>query len=231
MDTRTERLIGPARSGAHRTERGAQRVHDLTVVAAELFLDRGYDSVSVDELIERVGGSRRNIYGHFGGKEGLFRAAMMHVANEMARPLDLLTIEGGNAVEVLPAFGREMVRTALSPRTLAVHRMLINEGKRFPDISQAMLAASYDKIRDKLSAWIATQQADPSTDFTTTLDAPVLAEHFMSMTSSDVKLRAHVGQLTPPLDDAELDAIVGAAVQTFLYGAAADPAPLRQRDG
>jgi len=37
-----------------------------------MFLDRGYEAMSLDTLIARAGGSRRNIYDRFGGKEGLF---------------------------------------------------------------------------------------------------------------------------------------------------------------
>ncbi|MGM3175097.1 TetR/AcrR family transcriptional regulator [Dickeya lacustris] len=203
---------------AHRTAKGAQRVHDLIVVAAEQFLEHGFEAVAVDNLIARVGGSRRNVYSHFGGKEGLFKAAMLHVSNEMAKPLDKLTIAGREPEEVLPAFGRELVRTALSPRTLAVHRLLTNEGGRFPEIAQEMLAASYLKILDKLADWIATHQAKPASKISNAFPAKVLAEKFMSMTSSDIKLRAIVGLVSLPLSDEDIDNIVNHAVDIFLHG-------------
>ncbi|MEI7376685.1 TetR/AcrR family transcriptional regulator [Dickeya chrysanthemi] len=215
--------MAPQTAPTHRTAKGAQRIHDLIVVAAEQFLEHGFDTVAVDDLIARVGGSRRNIYSHFGGKEGLFHAAMLHVCEEMAKPLDQFTIEGREPDEVLPTFGRELVRTALSPRTLAVHRILTNEGNRFPEIAQAMLAASYLKILDKLATWIAAHQAKPASKISTRLPARVLAEKFISMTSSDVKLRAIVGLVHPPLSDTEIDDIVSSAVHTFLYGVAVQP--------
>lgn len=215
-----------ATAPVHRTAKGAQRIQDLIVVAAERFLEHGFDAVAVDDLISCVGGSRRNVYSHFGGKEGLFRAAMLHVCNEMARPLDEMKIEGREVSEVLPSFGRGLVQIALSPRTLAVHRLLTTEGIRFPEIAQAMLASSYLKILDKLANWIAAHQASPASKLSSDIPAQVLAEQFMSMTSSDVKLRAIVGLVRPPLSDAEIDRVVSNAVRTFLYGAAASPSSL-----
>ena len=204
---------------AHRTAKGAQRIQDLIAIAAQRFLEHGFDAVSVDELISCVGGSRRNVYSHFGGKEGLFKAAMLHVCGEMAKPMDEMKIEGREVGEVLPAFGRGLVQIALSPRTLAVHRLLTTEGKRFPEIAQAMLASSYLKVLDKLANWIAAHQAGPDSTLSSDIPAQVLAEQFMSMTSSDVKLRAIVGLVRPPLADAEIDRIVSNAVRTLLYGA------------
>lgn len=215
--------VQPSIAPMHRTAKGAQRIQDLIVAAAELFLEHGFDTVAVDDLISRVGGSRRNVYSHFGSKEGLFKAAMLHVCADMAKPLDEMTIEGREVNEVLLCFGRGLVQVALSPRTLAVHRLLTTEGKRFPEIAQAMLASSYLKILNKLATWIDTHQTSRTSKLSSEISAQVLAEQFISMTSSDVKLRAIVGLVHPPLSDLEIDRIVNNAIRTFLYGATLRP--------
>lgn len=210
-------------SAAHRTAKGAQRINDLVVIAAQMFLDKGFEAVAVDDLIARVGGSRRNVYSHFGGKEGLFEAAMLHVCAEMAKPLENLNINGLDPADVLPEFGRELVATALSPRTLAVHRLLTTEGKRFPKIAQAMLAASYEKVIDILATWITAHQQSTNRKLTAEIPAKVLAVQFVSMISSDLKLRAIVGLLGGDLPAAKVDEVVSSAVHTLLYGAASRP--------
>lgn len=210
-------------SAAHRTAKGAQRINDLVVIAAQMFLDKGFEAVAVDDLIARVGGSRRNVYSHFGGKEGLFEAAMLHVCAEMAKPLENLNINGLDPADVLPEFGRELVATALSPRTLAVHRLLTTEGKRFPKIAQAMLAASYEKVIDILATWITAHQQSTNRKLTAEIPAKVLAVQFVSMISSDLKLRAIVGLLGDDLPAAKVDEVVSSAVHTLLYGAASRP--------
>ncbi len=42
--------------------------------ATELFLEKGYDAVSLDDIVNHAGGSKASIYKYFGNKEGLFTA-------------------------------------------------------------------------------------------------------------------------------------------------------------
>ncbi|EKQ62714.1 TetR family transcriptional regulator [Xanthomonas citri pv. malvacearum str. GSPB2388] len=203
----------------HRTAKGALRVEQLINAAAELFLERGFDGVAVDDLIARVGGSRGNVYTHFGGKEGLFKEAMLHVCKEISKPLEVLRIEGRDAADVLPSFGRALVQAALSPRVLAVHKLLTVEGQNFPEVAQAMLSVSYQKVVDLLTDWVAKQQATSDGRLSRDLPAHVLAEQFVSMVTSDVKLRVIVGWVKLPLPEEQVEALVSRAVHTFLHGA------------
>ncbi|WP_322981464.1 TetR/AcrR family transcriptional regulator [Pseudomonas sp. C11] len=212
----TERFDCPRK---HRTAKGAKRIDDLTAVAAELFLERGFEAVAVDDLITRVGGSRSNVYTYFGGKEGLFEAAMLKVSAEMAEPFERLRTDCSEPERVLSSFGVELVKIALSPRTLAVHRLLTTEGARFPRIAQAMLETSYLKAVGFLASWIESQQSEPHCKFASDVPSLVLAEQFVNMVSSGVKLRAIVGLVHPPLPKKTMGEIVDHAVRTFLYGA------------
>ncbi len=56
------------------TRRGHERRLALLLTANELFLKRGYDSVSLDDIVNHAGGSKASIYKYFGNKEGLFIA-------------------------------------------------------------------------------------------------------------------------------------------------------------
>jgi len=56
------------------TKRGHERRHALLLSANELFLKRGYDAVSLDDIVNHAGGSKASIYKYFGNKEGLFTA-------------------------------------------------------------------------------------------------------------------------------------------------------------
>ncbi|MDR6522090.1 TetR/AcrR family transcriptional regulator [Variovorax gossypii] len=215
----------------HRTVKGAQRLRDLTSVAAELFLERGFDGVAVDDLIARVGGSRSTIYSHFGDKEGLFKEAMTSLCAEVAKPLDQLHITGREPSEVLSLLGRQLLVSALSPRTLALHRLLVNEGRRFPDVAHAMWEVSYGRAVEILARWISEQQRS-TLGLTSTVPAQALAEHFISMVASNAKLRAASGLVTTPLPESEVSEIVRYAVNTFLHGALDQPTrPTSRKSG
>lgn len=56
------------------TRRGHERRLALLLSANTLFLERGYDAVSLDDIVNHAGGSKTSIYKYFGNKDGLFIA-------------------------------------------------------------------------------------------------------------------------------------------------------------
>ena len=73
--------------------KGAERLKKLKDSATNLFLEHGYEATSMDMVIQKVGGSRRNIYERFGGKEGLFVAVITDECRKLAKPLEGLVLE------------------------------------------------------------------------------------------------------------------------------------------
>lgn len=56
------------------TRRGHERRLALLLCATDLFLEKGYEAVSLDDIVNHAGGSKTSIYKYFGNKEGLFTA-------------------------------------------------------------------------------------------------------------------------------------------------------------
>lgn len=55
-----------------RTEQNAQRSDELLEAAAEVFKEKGYEAVTIDDVAARAGYSRMPVYSLFGDKQGLF---------------------------------------------------------------------------------------------------------------------------------------------------------------
>src|ERR1700741_3103522 len=51
--------------------------------AQRVFLKRGYQSASIDEIAEIAPASKPTIYAHFPGKEALFTAVVNHIMQEL----------------------------------------------------------------------------------------------------------------------------------------------------
>ena len=66
----------------------------LLQAAAEVFFEQGYVATSIDAIIERAGGSKRNIYSEFGSKEGLFAAIVTNSADMALSTLGLRRSRG-----------------------------------------------------------------------------------------------------------------------------------------
>lgn len=56
----------------------------VTLEAMGLFWRRGFGNTSVDHLVRGTGLNRHSLYGRFGGKDGLFNAALRHYLESCA---------------------------------------------------------------------------------------------------------------------------------------------------
>ncbi|WP_369813069.1 TetR/AcrR family transcriptional regulator [Acinetobacter baumannii] len=56
----------------------------------DLFLEYGYSRVSINLIISKIGGSKRDLYAQFGDKEGLFRSVIADVCQQVLDPLKAL---------------------------------------------------------------------------------------------------------------------------------------------
>ena len=196
----------------HRTVHGAARIQALSDTAAELFLEHGYEGVSIDELIGRVGGSRRNVYGRFGGKQGLFIDVVTRLCDEQAQPLRDLDIGEGEIGPTLTTFGERLLEIVLQPRTLALHRLMIANGQRFPDLAQAILRSGHEAGTAILAEWLGRRprlRHGPSPE--------MRAEQFVMLLTAGPQLRALTGH-TAPLSPDERAHHVRETVFTFLHG-------------
>jgi TetR/AcrR family transcriptional repressor of mexJK operon len=157
--------------------------------------------------------SKATLYAHFESKDQLF-ATIVHVAClEHILPADDLP-DGGvvaeaDVAQALRAIGGRILRFFLRDRSLAIHRLVIAESVRFPELGRAFYDNGPVAGRMRLAAWMATRPE---------LAVPVpelAAEQFLGLLRSGLYLRATLG-LTPPPDDAAIDVVVSGAVQTFL---------------
>ena len=110
--------------------------HDaIRDAARRVFLREGY-SASMDLVAAEAGVSKQTVYNHFGSKEGLFRAIVDHVSGEL---LDVLVERDGTRADpaaTLEAVARRFLKLLLLPAHLALHRMLVAEAPRFPDLAR-----------------------------------------------------------------------------------------------
>jgi TetR/AcrR family transcriptional regulator, mexJK operon transcriptional repressor len=86
----------PAR-GSGRIESADARRERIVRMAAPLFLKHGYDNVSIDDIIEVVGGSKATVYAWFGGKEGLFEAVVRQECQDVTMAIHVHGQPGGPA--------------------------------------------------------------------------------------------------------------------------------------
>src|SRR6201995_505761 len=116
--------------------RGGSR--EAIVEAAErLFLERGFGSVSMDELAEAAGVARRTLYNQFSSKEEIFREMLLRVSGQLedASPSGVET--RGDVEEVLRLVARMILELHKHAEYLGFLRMVVAHSRQFPWIAEA----------------------------------------------------------------------------------------------
>lgn len=147
------------RRGGRLTE---ERHDEIVTKAAALFLDRGYEAVSMDDIIAAVGGSKATVYARFGGKAGLFITAIEHHCAEITRNLSIEFDPDDTLEQQLVRIGDAFLTLILDDKTLKLHRLIVSLGDRFPNVSRTFYEAGPLSAYRLVAHWVKRQQ-DSST--------------------------------------------------------------------
>ncbi|MGV2103775.1 TetR/AcrR family transcriptional regulator [Rhizobium sp. 21-4511-3d] len=199
---------------AEKSGRSVGRREMLLKAAAEVFFEQGYASTSIDAIIERAGGSKRNIYNEFGSKEGLFAAIVRSSADSALSSLSQEQIEGRGLEETLTAFGQHLMEIYMSPTVVSVYRIAINEANRFPDLARSFYEQGPGRAASQLAEVLefAAQRGEIEPR-----DYSRAAGLFVGMIRDNLHLQVVLGLRSPPLEP-EVRRIVSSAVDIFLNG-------------
>ena len=108
--------------------------------ARQVFLERGYDATSLDEVATASGVSKTTVYNNFKDKEALFSAVVLSVTERAEQIISELgaTLRGDEPVAArLTAVARTLAYGVLNPAVVQLRRLAISEALRFPDIVTA----------------------------------------------------------------------------------------------
>lgn len=199
-----------------RTDSESPKRKAVLDAAASLFMAQGYGAVSMDAIARAAGVSKATLYAYFASKDQLFATIINEACDEKIALGQLLPTELTDLRAAMAAFGSRLLRFFLEDRALAIHRVVIGESVRFPELGRAFYDNGPAALYRTFGAWL-TEQATAGR--LSVGDPSMAAEQFIGMVRGSVFLRASLG-LTRPTDD-EINATVDAAVATFLKAYAA----------
>lgn len=200
-----------SRTAAHTASASARKRAAVLDAATRMFLDAGYGATSMEQVAAAARVAKQTLYNQFGSKEALFRAIVEELVRELIGPLTHAAARGAPE-RVLDAFGRRFLELMLRPSSLALHRLLVAEANRFPELAHAVFEAGPVQAVHALASWLRAQHAQGRLSVT---DPALAAEQFLDMLTGHIQLRALFGVCEDP-GEAALDAAVRYAVASFL---------------
>jgi AcrR family transcriptional regulator len=163
--------------------------------ATDLFLRLGYDATSCDQVVAQAGAGKASLYARYANKEALFAAVVR-------RMVDLTLVPLGAVPWHLPiqdrlrAVGHSLLEHALTPKAVALMRIVVTTAHRMPDLARLV-----DRIgRDGGVACVAQAIAGADAGPERIAQASDIAGRFIDMVFVPHQMRALIGDDRALLD-------------------------------
>jgi TetR/AcrR family transcriptional regulator, mexJK operon transcriptional repressor len=140
---RTAGRQGGSRQAKHRGRGGrpsredAERIGErILEIASALFLDEGYGATSIERVARQARISKRTFYHRFADKAALFGAVVHRLVARLRPSESQLQLGEGGIAEKLTKLARLILAASLSAEALALHRVILAEATRFPELAR-----------------------------------------------------------------------------------------------
>lgn len=209
-----------SRRGGRPSRADAEQLGELILdVATEFFLTQGYGATSIEAIAQRARISKRTFYHRFDDKAALFGAVVHRIIERLRPSADVPLVAGANFQEVLQRLASIILRAALSPQAVALHRLIVAESARFPNLAAVVAQPG---ATDEAIRLIAGLLDDEVRAGNIVLENPrFAAEQFLHMVVAVPQRRA-LG-LGSPMSASELDLWCRDVVELFLNGCRGRP--------
>lgn len=189
--------------------------------ATAVFLEKGYASATLDDVIARSGGSRQTLYSLFGGKQGLFEAIMQDRCGRIFGQLNAVGVLDRSTDAVLVELGCRYLETVTAPDTVGMYRLVVAESLTMKDLAERFWHMGPGRSRALLARYF-EQQAERGV---LRLDDPEQAAHqFWGMLLGNYQMQCVLGLREAPGPE-EIASYVQAAVGRFLDGCRGGSSP------
>lgn len=194
-----------------KTEERRQLILD---VAAELFMQTGFEKASMAEISSRVGGSKATLYNYFPSKDELFLAVMDQKGRRHLESIFTSLSQPGHLGERLRRFGDQYLRMRLSDEFVAIHRMAEHEAGR-TEVGRLVfnngVRRGWGLVADFLRLAMDHATLPPC-------DPWVAAWHLKALLEAELREPRVLGVISSVPEDAELEAVVERALAVWARG-------------
>lgn len=182
-------------------------------MALDIFLERGFEQATMEEIAMSVGMSKRTVYAYYEDKPALFKAAVRRAIGLYTIPREAIeALIGEGLEESLVAIGRQRVTNMAKPVTTKLQRILGAQSFRFPELFNESFERGAGPVIDVLCALFARYSARGEVEIA---DPQRAAVAFLSLVVSGPARLIVAGN---ELDEVEVEARIRFAVGLFLNG-------------
>lgn len=145
MTTETQK-----RTGRPDQQASEELVRNIIETAARLFIDQGYAATSIEQIAAAAGSGKQTIYRRFGSKTGIFNEVISLYTERLLEVARAAESTHADPVLALKESCRLMLNFMLHPDMVGLHRVLIAEVGRFPELGEHVLETCMRPFDDLL---------------------------------------------------------------------------------
>jgi TetR/AcrR family transcriptional regulator, mexJK operon transcriptional repressor len=122
--------------------------------ARSVFMAHGFGGASMDAIADCAAVSKMTLYRYFESKEALFAGLIEESCAKILQQDPAVPLEGLAPREALRRFGMQLLETVYAPETLALHRIVLAEVNRFPELGRLFYRSGPEKNIEAVARYI-----------------------------------------------------------------------------
>jgi AcrR family transcriptional regulator len=126
--------------------RRERRAQAMRAAAKALFLEHGYDSVSLTQIVRRSGGSLSTLYDLFGNKLGLLAAVIDAERNDGIGRLQAILWQDGSPSDILQSAAAHLLDAIADPDFVGLIRLVMSEALTSPEFATRVYADHHEPL-------------------------------------------------------------------------------------
>lgn len=185
----------PKGSGAPGRPKDLSKGAAILEAAKKLFIEQGFEGVSMDQIAAEAGVSKLTVYSHFGDKDALFAAAVQAKCEEML-PDTLFELElTGSLRDQLKAIAQAFFALVTSEEAISTHRMMMVPGNIDDKLKQTFWEAGPQRTHDAFAAMLQALVSKGDLDIP---DVATASAQFFTLIKGEVHARMTCGLCSRP---------------------------------
>lgn len=132
----------------------------IVAAARAQFLAHGYGATAMSTIAAKVGGSKTTLWTYFPSKQELFAAVVDDSVERFGAALDMPLEPDLPVKDALLRFAEGMMSIVGAPEILELHRIVMGEAGRFPELGTLYFERGPKRGKAKLAAYLSAAMAD-----------------------------------------------------------------------
>ncbi len=193
----------------------------ILLAAGDLFMEHGYEAVSVDAVAHAAGVSKATIYARYADKDALFAAVLRQECERAVSPDSFFPAPDQPVRETLIVLATRFLDLVTGEKAMQMNRVLVAETARAPRMAELFYETAVLTLKNRFADWL---RVETDRGRLKVRDPDGAAWRYLGGVKGEAHMRASFG--LPPVEPERLRAHIEAAADEFIRAHKVDdPAP------